>query len=211
MSPALLCSLIWVAFASHFCDWASLCQTHTLSRCFHHYINNKNWHVLNEESLVVPGSTDGYLRKWTASEKCFCHDQHFSDRFLMALIELSLAWTLLQMKWKVVKCAALTLFKVRNMEQLWMLLLNCDPFFFSLKIFFPLSKLKDCNGLAEGASICYDAPGLSCITPINLNGNHKAQSAHLDGNIPLLIRDRLHCVIPALSVSLNMGVTVVTL
>lgn len=93
---------------------ASLCQTQTLSRCFHHDINNKNWHVLNEESLVVPGSTDGYLGKLTAPEKCFCHDQHFSDRFLMALTEPSLTWTRLQMKWKVVKCAALTLLKVRG-------------------------------------------------------------------------------------------------
>lgn len=65
----------------------------------------------------MPGSTDGYLGKLTAPEKCFCHDQHSSDRFLMVLTEPSLTRMLLQMKRKVVKCAALTFLKVS--EETW--------------------------------------------------------------------------------------------
>lgn len=133
----------------------------------------------------MPASTDRYVGKLAASEKCFYHDQHFSDRFLMALIELLLTGTLLQMKWKVAKYAFKTLLKVR--EETW----NNSKFcfwtaflFFSPENIFSSIKTGRLEWISQGVSICYDTPGLSYITPINLNGNHKAQSAHLDGNIP---------------------------
>lgn len=86
-----------------------------------------------------------------------------------------------------------------------------QSFFFPLKIYFSFSVLRDWNGLAEGTSICYGTPGPSFITPINLNGSHKAQPPHLDGNIPLLMRDQLHSGLPDCSGSFNIGVSVMTL
>lgn len=62
-------------------------QTNILSRCFPH-INNQNWHILNEGLFVVQGSSDGYVGESTASEECFCHYQHFSDRFLIVPLKL---------------------------------------------------------------------------------------------------------------------------
>lgn len=62
-------------------------QTNIRSRCFPH-INNQNWHILNEALLVVQGTSDGYVGELTAPEKCFCHYQHFSDRFLIVPLKL---------------------------------------------------------------------------------------------------------------------------
>lgn len=116
------------------------------------------------------------------------------------------------MKWKVVKCAALTLLKVR--EETWINSEICFQMFFfflALKIYFSLSVLGDWNGLGEGTSICYGTAGPSHITPINLNGSHKAHPPHLDGNIPLLIRDQLHSGLPGFSGYSNVELSVITL
>lgn len=102
---------------SPFWDRAALCQTPALSKGFHPDSNAKNGPVLNEESLVVPGSADGYLGNWQLLKNVFAMTSTSLTDFLMALSELSLTWTLLQMKWKVVKCAALTLLEVS--EETW--------------------------------------------------------------------------------------------
>lgn len=36
----------------------------------------------------MQGSSDGYVGELTASEECFCHYQHFSDRFLIVPLKL---------------------------------------------------------------------------------------------------------------------------
>ena len=38
----------------------------------------------------MQGSADGYVGELTAPEKCFCHYQHFSDRFLFFLFFLNI-------------------------------------------------------------------------------------------------------------------------